>query len=200
MNPSAGLTAGVGVLGGTFDPIHIGHLLLAEAAREELALDKVLFVPAGRQWRKEAVARDISPAEHRLAMVKLAIAGNETFEASAIEIEREGPSYTADTLEALRAEMPETRFWFIAGADALADMPHWRRVEQIFELASVCVAGRPGEDEEAAPLAGRVTWLEMPEIGISSTDVRTRVRAGKSIRYMVPDVVGDYIKQRQLYV
>lgn len=200
MNPAAGLTAGVGVFGGTFDPIHIGHLLLAEAAREELALDKVLFVPAGRQWRKEQVDRDISPAEHRLAMVRLAIAGNEMFEVSAIDVEREGPSYTVDTLEALRAEMPEAQFRFIAGADALADMPHWHEVERIFELASVCVAGRPGEDEQAAPFAARVTWLEMPEIEISSTGIRERVRAGKSVRYMVPDAVADYIKERGLYV
>jgi nicotinate-nucleotide adenylyltransferase len=189
----------VGVLGGTFDPIHIGHLLLAEAAREELGLEKVLFVPAGHQWRKEQVDRDIAPAEHRLVMVKLAIAGNEAFEASAMEIERDGPSYTVETLEALRAEMPGAQFWFIVGVDALADMPHWHRVERIFELASVCVAGRPGEDESSGMFEDRVTPLAMAEVGISSTDIRERARAGKSVRYMVPDAVGRYIEEQGLY-
>lgn len=190
----------VGVLGGTFDPIHTGHLLLAEAAREELGLDKVLFVPAGHQWRKEQVDRDIAPAEHRLAMVELAIADNAAFEASSIEIEREGPSYTAETLAALCMEMSEGELWFIVGADALADMPHWHQVERIFELASVCVAGRPGEGERSDMFEDRVSWLAMPEIEISSTDIRERVRAGKSVQYMVPAAVGDYIKQRGLYV
>jgi nicotinate-nucleotide adenylyltransferase len=189
----------VGVLGGTFDPIHIGHLLLAEAAREELGLKKVLFVPAGHQWRKEQVDRDIAPAQHRLEMVKLAIAGNEAFEASAMEIEREGPSYTVETLEALRAEMPGAQFWFVVGADALADMPHWHEANRIFELAAVCVAGRPGEDEGGGTFRDRVTRLEMPEIEISSTDIRERVRAGKSVRYMVPDAVGRYIEEQGLY-
>lgn len=189
----------VGVLGGTFDPIHMGHLLLAEAAREELSLERVLFVPAGHQWRKEQVDRDIAPAEHRLAMVELAIAGNEAFEASAIEVEREGPSYTADTLAALHSEMPEARLWFIVGADALADMPHWHQVDRIFELANVCVAGRPGGNEPGAMFEDRVTRLEMPEIEISSTGIRKRVRAGKSVRYMVPDAVVDYIREHRLY-
>lgn len=189
----------VGVLGGTFDPIHIGHLLLAEAAREELRLEKVLFVPAGHQWRKEEVDRDIAPAEHRLAMVKLAIAGNDAFEASAIEVEREGPSYTAETLEALRAEMPEARFYFIVGADALADMPHWHQVDRIFQLATVCVAGRAGDDAPTLMFEERVARLAMREIEISSTDIRERVRAGKSVRYMVPDAVGQYIDERGLY-
>lgn len=189
----------VGVLGGTFDPIHIGHLLLAEAAREELALGKVLFVPAGHQWRKEQVDRDIAPAEHRLAMVKLAIEGSDAFEASPIEVDREGPSYTADTLAALRAEMPEARLWFIVGSDALADMPHWHQVDRIFQQATVCVAGRPGENELEATFEERVTRLEMPEIEISSTAIRERVRAGKSVRYMLPDTVADYIREHHLY-
>lgn len=189
----------VGVLGGTFDPVHMGHLLLAEAAREELGLEKVLFVPAGHQWRKEQVDRDIAPAEHRLAMVRLAIEGNEAFEASAVEIEREGPSYTVETLEALRAEMPGAQFWFVVGADALADMPHWHEAERIFELATVCVAGRPGEDEGGATFGERVTWLKMPQVEISSTDIRERVSAGKSIRYMAPELVLDYIREQRLY-
>lgn len=188
-----------GVLGGTFDPIHIGHLLLGEAAREELLLDKVIFIPAGNQWRKEQVDRDIAPAEHRLGMVRLAIAGNPAFEASAIEIEREGPSYSVDTLAALRGEMPDARLWFIVGADALADMPNWYESERIFELASVCVAGRPGEDERTTAFRDRVTWLEMPEIEISSTAIRERVKSGRSVRYMVPDGVRDYISEHGLY-
>lgn len=190
----------IGVLGGTFDPIHVGHLLLGEAAREELGLDQVLYVPAGHQWRKEQIDRDIAPGVHRLAMVRLATADNEAFGVSPIEIEREGPSYTADTLAELRAKMPEPRLWFIVGADALADMPNWHEVDRIFELADVCMAGRPGKSESGGPFAERVTPLEMPEIEISSTDIRMRVRAEKSIRYMVPGPVEDYIKQRGLYV
>lgn len=193
------MSAAVGVLGGTFDPIHIGHLLLGETAREELSLDKVFFIPAGRQWRKEEADRDITAAAHRLEMVRLAIAGNEAFEASSMEIEREGPSYTAETLGALRAETPDSRFWFIIGADALADMPRWYEVERIFELASVCVAGRPGGREAGLPFVKRVTWLDMPEIEISSTSIRDRVRSGRSVRYMVPDRVGHYIAEHGLY-
>lgn len=188
-----------GVLGGTFDPIHVGHLLLGEAAREELALDKVIFIPAGHQWRKEEVDREIAPAEHRLAMVRLAIAGNPAFEASSVEIEREGPSYSVDTLEALRAEMPDARLWFIAGADALVDMPHWHEVDRIFELATVVAAGRPGEEERPGAFSERVTWLRMPEIEISSTMIRERVGSGRSIRYMVPDAVREYIAEHRLY-
>lgn len=189
----------VGVLGGTFDPIHVGHLLLGEAAREELRLERVLFIPAGRQWRKEEKDRDISPVDQRLEMVRLAIADNPAFEVSTIEIEREGPSYTVDTLEQLRSEAPGARLWFIVGADALVDMPHWHEVERIFELAKVCVAGRPGTDESWGPFADRVTWLEMPEIEVSSTAIRERVRAGRSIRYMAPDAVLRYIQEKGLY-
>lgn len=187
------------MLGGTFDPVHIGHLLLAETAREELGLERVLFIPAGHQWRKEEADREISPARHRLEMVRLALDGNPAFEASVIEIEREGPSYSVETLEQLRGEMPDATLWFIAGADAIADMPNWYQTGRIFELAKVCAAGRPGAREKAGPLADRVVWLDMPEMEISSTSIRERVRAGKSVRYMVPDAVLRYIEDNNLY-
>lgn len=185
----------LGILGGTFDPIHLGHLILGEVAREELALDQVLFVPTGVQWRK--AAREISPAEHRVAMVRLAIAGNPSFVLSTVEVDRPGPSYTADTLEQLRGTYPDAEMFFIVGRDALEDMPNWVRPERIRELATLAVAARNGEDVTVEPPAMR---LEMPEIGISATDIRERVAAGRSIRYLVPPVVETYIREHGLYL
>ena len=183
----------VGLFGGSFDPIHLGHLILGETAREQLGMDKVMFVPAGNQWRKEG--RDGAAAEHRLAMVRLAVEGNSAFEVSMMEVDRDGPTYTVETLAELRAESPGTEISFIVGADALADMPHWKEPERIFELATVCAAARAGEAVED----DRVTWIEMPDVEISSTDVRDRVKEGKSIRYLVPDAVERYVRQHRLY-
>jgi nicotinate-nucleotide adenylyltransferase len=183
----------LGVLGGSFDPIHVGHLILGEAAREQLGLDRVLFITAGNQWRKEG--RDVTAAEHRLAMVKLAITGNEAFEAPSMEIDRGGRTYTVDTLEALHAESPGAEISFIVGADALEDMPNWREPGRIMELATVSVAGRSGQ----SPRDDRVTEIEMPAVEVSSSDIRERVRSGRSIRYLVPEAVERYIGKRQLY-
>jgi nicotinate-nucleotide adenylyltransferase len=197
----------VGVLGGTFDPVHIGHLLLAEEGRGTLGLERVLFVPAGEPWRK--AGRELSSAEHRLAMVRLAVEDARGFEVSTVEIERRGPTYTADTLEALRQEMSSSgEAFFIMGQDALADLPHWRDPERIIAVASLAVASRVGwEDAQAAALEERVpgiserlVWLDMPHVAISSTAVRDRVRQGLSIRYWVPAPVEDYIRQNSLYV
>jgi len=183
----------LGVLGGSFDPIHNGHLALGEAALGQLSLDKILFMPAGHQWRK--AGRDVAASEDRLEMVRLAIRGNGKFEASTMEIEREGPTYTIDTLEALRAESPGVEVFFIIGADALADMPNWRDPERIFELATVCVAARVGE----AVKDDRVTRIEMPEVDISSSEVRERVKEGRSVGDLVPEVVERYIEGHGLY-
>jgi nicotinate-nucleotide adenylyltransferase len=184
----------LGVLGGTFDPVHIGHLVLGEAAREQLNLDRVLFVPTGVQWRK--AGREIAPAEHRVAMVQLAIQGNPAFEVSTLEVERPGPSYTADTLGTLAAENPGAELFVTLGRDAYQDLPNWVRPERIRELATVVVAARGGEGANVAAPAVR---LEMPEIGISATDIRRRVAGGRSIRYLVPATVEAYIRDQRLY-
>lgn len=186
------MPARIGVLGGTFDPIHIGHLILGETAREQLSLDRVLFMPTGLQWRK--AGREIAAAEHRLAMVRLAIAGNPAFECSTIEVDRAGPSYTADTLEELHGREPGAGLFFIVGRDALEDMPNWVRPERIRELATLAVAARDGD----AAGEGAV-HLQMPVIGVSATDVRQRVAEGSSIRYRVPPDVEAYIREHGLY-
>lgn len=194
----------LGVLGGTFDPPHAAHLVLAEQARELLALDRVLWVPAGEPWRK--AERAITPAEHRVQMVRLAIAGNEAFELSTLELERDGPSYSVDTLAALRELRPEDELVFVMGEDALHDLPNWREPERIIELAQLGVAAREGLrtspeqlDGLLPGLAGRVLWITMPRLDISATDLRERAAAGRSLRYLVPDAVARYIAQQAIY-
>ena len=192
----------IGILGGTFDPVHIGHLVLGQHALDALALDEVLFVPAGEPWRKSG--RPITPAEHRLAMLRLAIGGNDSFGISDAELRRDGPTYTADTLEALAAERIDDAFWFIIGADALADVPNWHDPERIVRHAMLSVAPRADGDVTALVasmpyLRGRVDTFAMPRIDISSTDVRTRAAAGRSVRYLVPDAVAAYIGEHRLY-
>jgi nicotinate-nucleotide adenylyltransferase len=190
----------LGVLGGSFDPPHYGHLILAETARELLALDRVLFVPAGYQWRK--AEREMAPAADRCEMVRLAIAGNPAFELSTLEVDREGPSYTDVTLELLAAQLPEAELVFILGRDALADLPNWHAPERVVALATLAVAARAGEaapgPSQAFPGA-RVEMLTMPLIEISASAVRGRVSSGRSIRYLVPDAVREHIAARGLY-
>ncbi|MCH7485159.1 MAG: nicotinate (nicotinamide) nucleotide adenylyltransferase, partial [Chloroflexi bacterium] len=187
----------VGVLGGSFDPVHVGHLGLAETAYEQADLDRVIFVPAGNQWRK--AGQRMAPAGERCEMVRLAIAGRPHFELATLEVEREGPSYSDVTLEALREERPGAEIVFILGRDALADLPNWHAPERVLELATLAVAGRAGGGgttaSEALPggLRGRVIWLDMPPVNVSATDIRERVRAGRSIEGLVPEAVGEYI-------
>lgn len=197
----------LGVLGGTFDPVHIGHLLLAEEGRSTLGLERVLFVPAGEPWRK--AGRKLCSAEHRLAMVRLAVGDAPGFEVSTVEMKRASPTYTVDTLEALRQEMSaDAEIFFLMGQDALADLPHWRDPQRIIALASLAVASRAGWEEARASalekqvpgISQRLVWLDMPHVAISSTAVRDRVRRGLSIRYWVPPAVEDYIRQNGLYV
>ena len=205
----------VGVLGGTFDPVHTGHLILAEHAAEGLGLDMVLFIPAGDPWRKE---HKPAPAQPRLAMLKLAVEGNDRFGISDIELRRAGPTYTADTLETLAAERLDDEFWFIVGADALADLPNWHEPERILRHATLAVAPRPDELPPAASIAAsgrtlggagvtatlpgiedRIARFPMPRIDISSTDIRARIAEGGGIRYLVPDAVRAYITHHRLY-
>lgn len=190
----------LGVMGGTFDPVHIGHLILAEQAREQLGLDSVRFIPAGDPWRKAHL--DVTPAAHRLAMARLAVAGNPAFEVDDCEVVREGPTYTVDTLLELRAGLAdEDEVYFLAGNDALADLPNWRDPAGIAEAAYIAVAPREGYELPAdLPFAReRLVRLSMPYVGISSTDLRVRARRGLSLRYLVPAAVEEYIREHGLY-
>jgi nicotinate-nucleotide adenylyltransferase len=193
----------LGVLGGTFDPVHNGHLAIAATARSQLGLERILFVPAGQPWRKE---RQITPAEHRVAMVRLAIAGERAYELSTVEVERDGPSYMIDTLEELGGRHPGSDLVVILGEDALADLPNWKDAQRILELAALAIAPRQDrgapkdENWRAMPGIGeRLTWLEMEPVSVSSTTVRARVRQGKPVGGLVPPEVEDYFRKHQLY-
>lgn len=192
----------VGVLGGTFDPVHTAHLRLAEEALEALRLDEILFVPAGDPWRKSALA--VTPGEHRLAMLRLAVQENDGFGISDSELRRGGPSYTADTLAELAGERLDDEFWFVVGADALADLPNWHEPERIVAHAILAVAPREPQEVNIAALAvpglaRRIETFSMTRLDISSTDIRARVAAGRSVRYLVPDAVARYIAEHALY-
>lgn len=186
----------IGLLGGTFDPPHLGHLVVAEVARVTLDLAEVQFIVAGQPWMRE----DFSQAEHRLSMVQLAAEDNSAFRVNRSEVEREGPTYTADTLEELTAEMPGATFYFLVGADAAAKMEEWRGVEKALELATFVAVTRPGYDlERRGKIRGRLEWLEVPAIDISATDLRRRFAAGEAVRYQLPRTVEEYVRQHGLY-
>lgn len=189
----------IGVFGGTFDPPHLGHLLLAEAARDRLALDKVLFVPARVPPHKRA--RRVTPAATRLALLRAALAGT-GFSVSTLELDRPGPSYTVDTLERLGARHPRARFWLLVGADSLAELPTWRDPERILALAILAVADRPGAASPPTSLrrhARRVIHLGNSPVQIASSDVRRRVARGRSIRFLVPPAVERRVRALGLY-
>ena len=177
----------------------MGHLVLAESAREQLALDQVLFVPAGDPWRK--AGRDIAAAAHRLAMTRLAVHSNEAFAVDDCEVVREGPSYSIDTLRLLRSRLqPHDALFLILGEDALADLPHWREPAALAEVATIAVAPREGVVMPTLPFAtDRILRVEMPYIAITSTDLRQRVRNGLGLRYRTPDGVIAYIEATGLY-
>ncbi|HXF58035.1 MAG TPA: nicotinate-nucleotide adenylyltransferase [Actinomycetota bacterium] len=193
----------LGVMGGTFDPIHQGHLVTAEEARIEFDLDHVVFVPTGQPWMK--THRKVTPAEHRYLMVVIATASNPYFSVSRIEIDREGPTYTVDTLEELRRQSgPDTELFFITGADAILEIFRWKDPEEVLARAHFIAATRPGYDlarfEREAPTSHpNVSVLDVPALAISSTDVRRRVAEGRSIRYLVPEGVRAYIEKFGLY-
>jgi len=193
------------VLGGTFDPIHIAHLAIAEEARTQLGLDKVVFVPAGLPPHKMDV--HVSPAEHRLAMVELAIAGNPHFEVSRVDIDRFGPCYTVDTIALLRKEWgPDVEIYFIMGSDSLADILTWHKPDRLIRLCRIVAVGRPGyrvdmdELERCLPGASqRILFINSPQLDVSSSEIQRRVRAGESIKYQVPEAVERYIYEHGLY-
>ena len=193
-----------GILGGTFDPVHLGHLVLAERAREQLELDKVLWLPAGDPWRKSD--RQVTLAKHRVEMIRRATDDSGEFELSTLEIERAGPSYTVDTLATLRAQYPKDELCFLLGQDALEDVPNWRDPERLIGLATLGVAARGEERRSPAALdllvsglSGRVMWIEMPHLEISATELRRRAAAGQSLRYVTPEAVAAYIRDQRLY-
>lgn len=194
----------IGILGGTFDPIHHGHLAIAEEAREALGLERVTFMPAAAPPHKPGQA--VTAPAHRLAMVRLAIAGNPAFEVSELEVERGGSSYTVDTLEALR-DRGLADPWLIMSSEALAGLPAWREPARILGLARLAVVPRGGFDplgpdwvEARFPgLAERVRFLAGPLLPISGSVVRRRAAAGRSVRYLVPDAVAAYIADHRLY-
>jgi nicotinate-nucleotide adenylyltransferase len=189
------------VFGGTFDPLHLAHLIVAEWVAESEGLERVLFVPAGRPPHKEG--RTFAPAADRLAMVAAAVAGNPGFAASAIEIERGGPSFTIDTVRRLKAEgRGPTEVALILGADSLVELGSWREPEALLAECSLLVVERPGVDLRLAPEPFRrqAKLVPAPRLDISSRDIRARVRARMSIRYLVPEVVREYIGERALYL
>ncbi|MFM1957604.1 MAG: hypothetical protein RLZ41_1003 [Actinomycetota bacterium] len=186
----------LGVMGGTFDPIHYGHLVAASEAASAFELDKVLFVPTGEPWQKQT----ITDAEHRLAMTKLAIDGNSLFEISTVDVRRAGPTYTLDTLRDIHESNPEADVFFITGADSIAQIDSWKDSSQIWPLAHFVGVTRPGHSLEVPKsAAGEVSLLEIPALAISSTDIRARVESGKPIDYLLPNSVIDYIHANHLY-
>jgi len=189
-------------MGGTFDPIHHGHLLTAEEALWQFELDEVVFVPTGQPWMKEK--RQVSASEDRYLMVVIATSSNPRFSVSRVEIERSGPTYTVETLRSLRQERGEVDLFFITGADAMLEIFQWKDPEEALSLAHFIAATRPGYDlsafEEGAPTEHpNVSVMSIPALAISSTDVRERVGAGRPIRYLVPEGVQTYIDKGRLY-
>jgi nicotinate-nucleotide adenylyltransferase len=192
----------VGVMGGTFDPIHYGHLVTAEEAVVQFGLDEVVFVPTGRPWMK--ADRVVSPSEDRYLMTVVATASNPRFSVSRVEIDREGPTYTVDTLRQLADEHPDAELYFITGADAILEIFDWKDPEDVLGLAHFIAATRPGYDlarfEAAAPTHHpKVSTMDIPALAISSSDIRERVREGRAIRYLLPEGVKSYIEKQALY-
>lgn len=198
----------VGVFGGTFDPVHTGHLLLAEQAREQGRLDEVWFVPAPRPPHKDEP--DLTRFEQRVEMLALALAGNPAFRIDELEKERSGPSYTVDTLAELRRRHPGNEFFLLVGSDTLVDLPHWYEPVRVLEQAGLLVMARPGSDvptveqlQAQLPMPGdaplRLQVIETPQIDISSRDLRRRAAAGRSLRYFLPRAVECYIHDKRLY-
>lgn len=190
----------LGLFGGTFDPIHVGHLILAEQCREACGLDQVWFVVANEPPHKRGLKR--TGVHHRLEMARLAIAGNPGFAASDIEADRSGPSYSVDTLAQVQEERPGDELFFLIGGDSLVDLPTWREPDRIARMASIVVVNRPGTQAEVPDLGPGVKPflpVTIPPIGVSSSDLRRRLAEGRSVRYMVPSAVAAYIEAHKLY-
>jgi nicotinate-nucleotide adenylyltransferase len=188
----------IGVMGGTFDPIHHGHLVAASEVASQFHLDEVIFVPTGQPWQKSH--KTVSPAEDRYLMTVIATASNPQFSVSRIDIDRGGKTYTIDTLRDLRAEHQDADLFFITGADALGNILTWRDADELFKLAHFIGCTRPGHRLTDPGLPdGQVSLVEIPALAISSTDCRERVRRGEPIWYLVPDGIVQYINKRGLY-
>ena len=189
----------IGIFGGTFDPPHVGHLIAAERGIEQAGLDRLLLVPAAIPPHKKGRVRD--DGNHRLQMLLRATKGNPCIEVSDRELQRGGVSYTADTLRELHEELPEAELLLMIGMDMLTDFPSWHAVDEILELAELLVLTRPDfplpQVDKAISL--RMHLCKIPEIGLSSSEIRRRIREGKSIRYMVPEAVEEYIRRHRLY-
>ena len=188
----------LGVMGGTFDPVHHGHLVAASEAAARFGLDEVVFVPTGKPTFKQQV--DVSPAEHRYLMTVIATASNPRFTVSRVDVDRTGLTYTVDTLRDLKTQRPDADLYFITGADAIAQILTWKDAAELFDMARFVAVTRPGHALSVEDLpAGRVDVLEIPALAISSTDIRARARAGEPVWYLVPDGVVQYIAKHRLY-
>lgn len=188
----------LGVMGGTFDPVHHGHLVAASEAAARFDLDEVVFVPTGHPTFKQDL--DVSPAEHRYLMTVIATASNPRFTVSRVDIDRDGLTYTVDTLRDLKTERPDADLYFITGADAIEQILTWKDAAELFDMARFVAVTRPGHALSVDGLpAGRVDVLEVPALAISSTDIRARARAGEPVWYLVPDGVVQYIAKHMLY-
>jgi nicotinate-nucleotide adenylyltransferase len=186
----------IGVMGGTFDPIHHGHLVAASEVAQHFDLDEVVFVPTGLPWQKDKV----SEGEHRYLMTVIATASNPQFTVSRVDIDRNGPTYTIDTLRDLKQARPDADLFFITGADAIAQILGWRNHDELWELAHFVAVSRPGHVLSTEGLPSEdVSQLEVPALAISSTDCRARVRSGNPVWYLVPDGVVQYIAKHHLY-
>lgn len=185
----------IGILGGTFNPIHIGHLILAEEAREKLGLDKIIFVPAYLPPHKDTM--NIAPAKVRLDLVKLAIAGNKSFGVSDLEIRRDGRSYTIDTLKELKKAYPQDELYFIIGSDLLKYLEEWKDLDEIIKMIKFIAATRPGYPLEKIP--SYITTLPIRAVDISGFEIRQAIKEGKSFRYLVPEAVFRHITKKGLY-
>jgi nicotinate-nucleotide adenylyltransferase len=186
----------VGVMGGTFDPVHHGHLVAASEVAQWFDLDEVIFVPTGEPWQKT----EVSPSEHRYLMTVIATASNPRFTVSRVDIDRDGPTYTIDTLRDLKAQRPDAELFFITGADAIAQILSWRDHDELWDLAHFVAVSRPGHilNTDGLP-SDDVSQLEIPALAISSTDCRDRVQRGHPVWYLVPDGVVQYIAKHHLY-
>jgi nicotinate-nucleotide adenylyltransferase len=191
----------LGILGGTFDPVHVAHLAAASAARDELELARVLVVVAGDPWQKRG--RVCAPAEARYEMVAAAIDGVEGIEASRLEIDRAGPTYTVDTVEALRGEAPERELFLIVGSDVAASVETWHRADALRAAVTLAIVDREGVAPSASPLAAppgwRSVWVHMPRLDVSSTELRRRVAAGESVEFLIPPPAARVLRARGLY-
>lgn len=186
----------IGVMGGTFDPIHHGHLVAASEVAQSFGLDEVIFVPTGQPYQK----RDVSPSEHRYLMTVIATASNPRFTVSRVDIDRNGPTYTVDTLRDVQAAHPDADLFFISGADAIAQIVGWKDHDQLWSLAHFVAVTRPGHPLSVSGLPEEhVSRLEVPALSISSTDCRARVSQGSPVWYLVPDGVVQYIAKHSLY-